>query len=74
MLRDGDLLVLLALAESSHALFIRVVHHLSEVIGLQARKNVEEVLARWAFPLGVLIGKIRLENGVLPEHGVNPAN
>ena len=58
VLRDGDLLVLLALSKSGHALLVGVVHHLSQVVSLQSVEYVHEVVARRSLPLSISIREI----------------
>ena len=74
MLRDGDLLVLLALSKSGHALLVGVVHHLSQVVAFQSVEYVEEVVTRRSFADGIFFREVRLENWVLLEHRVDPAH
>ena len=58
------------LARRGHPLLVGVLHDLRQVVRVQRVEDVEEVLPRRTLVLRVLVRKVRQEDGVLLELGI----
>ena len=66
-LRHLDGLLLHGLAGGGVTLLVGVGHDLAQVVGVHGVEDVEEVLTRRPFVLGVLVGEVAVHGGIVFE-------